>query len=329
MKKICTAALALSLCFALLIPAAAAGSAIGFTPRAAMATNNMIVVSNSTDTPDAHVVHPAVYKIEGDNFFRLRDLAMLLRGSDRQFAVDYDAAAKSVAITAGRPYVPIGGELSGTAAQASGAVPSGDAFLIDGEPAALTVYKIAGDNYFRLRDLGRALDFFVGYDEATKTVYISGAKGYDIEKDPGVPFAARCIRTNGYHDGVSYPAVTLIESAGELARYFEDMQELYDFSHKENVYSDTTVGFVDAIAAYDEAWFGSHQLLLVLIEEGSGSVRHAVTMVTAGSSPFVEIERRIPEVGTDDMAEWHVLIETARVFDPAGEIEVRFTATGA
>ena len=76
MKKICTAALALSLCFALLIPAAAAGSAIGFTPRAAMATNNMIVVSNSTNTPDAHVVHPAVYKIEGDNFFRLRDLVL-------------------------------------------------------------------------------------------------------------------------------------------------------------------------------------------------------------------------------------------------------------
>ncbi len=327
MKKLFTAALALSLCFALLVPAAATGLGIGFTPRAAKATNNTIVVSNSTDVPDAHEVHPAVYKIAGDNYFRLRDLAMLLRGSAREFAVDYDAAAKTVSITSGRPYVPIGGELSGAATAIGGAIPTNNDIRIDGESSSLTVFKIGGDNYFRLRDLGRALGFYVGYDEHTKIVYISGAKGYDWANDPdGIPFTARYIRTNGYRDGVSYPVVTLIDSAAALRRYYEANRALYDFSHKETVYSDTTVGFVDAIAGYDEAWFETHQLLLVLLEEGSGSVRHEVTRVTAGAEPTIDIDRLIPEVGTDDMAEWHILIETDRTFDPAGEIAVRLTA---
>ncbi len=327
MKKLCAAALALALYLALLVPAAAAGPAIGHTPRAAKATNNTIVVSNSTDTPDAHVVRPAVYKIDGDNYFRLRDLAMLLRGSAREFAVDYDEAAKTVSIASGRAYAPIGGELSGTASEIGSAIPSNNAIRIDGESASLTAFKIGGDNYFRLRDLGEALDFYVGYSEAMKTVYISGARGYEREDEPdGVRFSAKYIRTNGWHDGVSYPVVTLIDSAEALRRYYEENREKYDFSHKETVYADTTVGFVDAIEGYDAAWFETHQLLLVLLEEGSGSVRHAVTKVTARPAASVMIDRLIPEVGTDDMAEWHILIETDRVFNAGEKIAVRFTA---
>ena len=110
MKKLLSAALTVAVCLAFLAPAAAGVAQERLTAKA---TNNAIVVSNSADVPDAHMVYPAVYKIEGDNYFRLRDLAMLLRGSDRQFAVDYDAATKSVSIVTGRPYAPIGGELSG------------------------------------------------------------------------------------------------------------------------------------------------------------------------------------------------------------------------
>ena len=77
--------LGLGLCLSLLVPTQAAAHSDGAC--SAIATNNTIVVSNSTDQPDAHVVHPAVYKIEGENYFKLRDLAMLLKGSAKQFAV--------------------------------------------------------------------------------------------------------------------------------------------------------------------------------------------------------------------------------------------------
>ena len=176
MKKPYSAVLTLLLCLALLAPTIAAAQAEETCP--AIATNNAIVVSNSADEPDAQLVRPAVYKIEGYNYFRLRDLAMLLRGSGKQFAVAYDAASNSVSITSGQPYTATGGELSGVAAERASATRSGDAVSIDGEPVTLTAYKIDGANYFRLRDLGRALDFYVGYDDEMKTVFLSGARGY-------------------------------------------------------------------------------------------------------------------------------------------------------
>ena len=178
MRKPYPAVLALVICFALLLPAAARAE----ETIPAIATNNMIVVSSSTEAPDAHPVHPAVYKIEGSNYFKLRDLAMLLNGSGRQFSVGYDDASRTVSLTTGEPYAAVGGELSGTAAERCSATVSNDVVLINGKPVTLTVYKIDGANYFKLRDLGRALDFHVGYDDETKIVYISGARGYKEEQ---------------------------------------------------------------------------------------------------------------------------------------------------
>ena len=124
-RKAYSVMLVLVLCLSLLAPAQAAAQSDD--TRSAIATNNTIVVSNSTDQPDAHVVHPAVYKIEGENYFKLRDLAMLLIGSAKQFAVDYVDAAKPVSITSGKPYEAIGGELSGVAAETTSANISNDA----------------------------------------------------------------------------------------------------------------------------------------------------------------------------------------------------------
>ena len=325
MRKITKTVLGLALCAVLLIPASAAGEIYDGVPLYAEATNDTIVVSSSADQPDAHPVRPAVYKIMGNNYFKLRDVAMMLNGSGRQFAVDYDDAAKTVSITSGKPYAPIGGELTGAASESASARPTNNGILIDGEPVALTVFKIDGANYFKLRDLGMALDFYVGYDDGTKTVTVSGRKGYEKEADGAqVPFAAQCIRTDGYHDGAEYPVVTLIGSADELKRYYEEYGTLYDFAHREKIYADSTGGFADAIAGYDDAWFADHQLLLVLLEEGSGSVRHEVKAVTAGVEPSVDITVLTPEIGTCDMAQWHILVETGRIFEAADRIAVRF-----
>ena len=44
---------------------------------------------------------------------------------------------------------------------------------IDGESVSLTGYNINGKNYFKLRDLGGALGFEVGWDEAARTVTVT------------------------------------------------------------------------------------------------------------------------------------------------------------
>lgn len=74
--------------------------------------------------------------------------------------------------------------LSGPAAQAADyltAQPSSQTFYIDGHQTALTAYAIGGNNYVRLRDIGRAVDFGVIYDTATNAVYIDSTQSYQEE----------------------------------------------------------------------------------------------------------------------------------------------------
>ena len=74
--------------------------------------------------------------------------------------------------------------LSGPAAQAVDyltARPSSQTFYIDGQQAALTAYSIGGNNYVRLRDIGRAVDFGVNYDAATNSVHIDSTQPYQEE----------------------------------------------------------------------------------------------------------------------------------------------------
>ena len=128
---------------------------------------------------------------------------------------------------------------------------------------------------------------------------------------PTVDFNARYIRTNGYREDVKYPVVKIIRSVGELNAYYEANKEGYSLGRNDNVYSDTTIGFLDACDKYDDAYFEDHILIMVLLEEGSGSIRHEVQSVnvSADGQCCIYIDRIVPEVGTCDMAEWHILIE--------------------
>ena len=80
------------------------------------------------------------------------------------------------------------------------------------------------------------------------------------------------------------------------------------------------VGFTAAVSGYDDAFFEAHDLLFVLLEAGSGSIRHEVTAVRAlpsGDGKYAirpEITEIIPEAMSDDMAEWHILIEIEKKY---------------
>ena len=140
-------------------------------------------------------------------------------------------------------------------------------------------------------------------------------------------FDAQYIRTNGYHEDAEYPRTVLIRSRAELDAYYEANRERYDLERKETVYADTTIGFMDACEKYDDAYFSGQDVLFVLLEEGSGSVRHEVTDVRYnGAEWVVSIRRIVPEVGTDDMAEWHIMVEVqmGKVFGKDTPIRVEF-----
>ena len=116
------------------------------------------------------------YNINDNNYFKLRDIAYVLNGTDASFSVGWDGAANSIALVKGEAYAPTGSEMkvSGTK-DIKDAVESTSAILIDGQKATLKAYTIKDNNYFKLRDLGTALGFNVGWDNASQTISITSA----------------------------------------------------------------------------------------------------------------------------------------------------------
>lgn len=133
----------------------------------------------------------------------------------------------------------------------------------------------------------------------------------DVLTAPPIDFEAQYIRTNGYTSDIEYPVVRIIRSVRELNAYYEANKENYDLERRDKVSSDMTIGFLDACEKYDEAYFEDKILVMVLLEEGSGSIRHKVQSVNMGADGqcYIYIDTIEPESGTDDMAEWHILIE--------------------
>ena len=118
------------------------------------------------------------YNIDGSNYFKLRDLAYALNGSEKQFDVVWNASANAISLTSGKSYTAAGGELAPGSGAVQEALPTTSALLLDGADLALEAYNINGNNYFKLRDLGSALNFGVDWDGAANTVVIDTAKGY-------------------------------------------------------------------------------------------------------------------------------------------------------
>lgn len=133
------------------------------------------VGSSQSLSVDGVAVQCPMVNIGGYNYFRLRDLAMLMRDTQAAFSVDFDAEARTVSVTTGGKYAPVGGELTGAADTAS-CVRSGWTLLVDGRAADVSVYNIGGSNYYKLRDLADAIGFDVDYINATRLVAISGKK---------------------------------------------------------------------------------------------------------------------------------------------------------
>ncbi|MDR1573653.1 MAG: hypothetical protein LBS24_05040, partial [Clostridiales Family XIII bacterium] len=113
---------------------------------------------------DGVLTVPAVYNIGGSNYFRLRDLADMLKDTDSAFAVAWDAASKTVSIRTDGAYTPEEpqGLAGGPGLPAMAALPAATV-TIDGKAVYMSAYNINGSNYFKLRDLGEAIGFSVDY----------------------------------------------------------------------------------------------------------------------------------------------------------------------
>jgi len=146
--------------------------------------------------------------------------------------------------------------------------------------------------------------------------------------EAGIAYTAPYFRADGYaHGGLDYllgRAVNAekmaISSVQHLpALVFSDAASFAAFVDEGADYFqwDSTYGaqeaFSETIAKYDDSFFADHDIVLLYAQETSGSNRHEIQQaVIEGQTLCVTVRRIRPEVGTDDMADWFILLEFAK-----------------
>ena len=168
-------------------------------PATAMAA---VVASPQTVYVDGVETSFEVYNIDGNNYFKLRDIAYILNNTESQFSVSYDSAANMISVVTGASYTANGSEMQLGMDKSSTAVKSSQSLMIDGTSANLLAYNIGGNNFFQLRALAQTIDFGVRYDSIYNSVLIQSNISYQA---PSVKLSAEQIYST------CSPAVFLLE----------------------------------------------------------------------------------------------------------------------
>ncbi|SCZ07855.1 leucine-rich repeat protein [Alkaliphilus peptidifermentans] len=118
------------------------------------------------------------YNIDGNNYFKLRDLAMVVSGTVKQFEVAWDGEKNAINLISGKPYTVSGGEMNkGDGLEKIGQLNTSKIYK-DGNEIKIIAYNINSNNYFKLRDVAQAFNIGVTWDEATSTIAIDTSIGY-------------------------------------------------------------------------------------------------------------------------------------------------------
>ncbi len=157
------------------------------TPAETIPASGTSYASTQTVTVDGKAVEFQMYALKDEkgnptNYIKLRDLAQILSGTEAQFAVGYNNAAKAISVTTGEAYTPNGSEMqtpfSGDRSYTGGA----KSVTVDGEAVELTAITLTDDagggyTYFKLRDLGKVLGFNTGWTRE-QGVFVESNKPY-------------------------------------------------------------------------------------------------------------------------------------------------------
>lgn len=153
-----------------------------FAINTATPTSASVLVNGETVSFEA-------YNIEGNNYFKLRDLAKALSNTEKQFEVSWDSRENTISLSSNKIYTSIGGELASSGIkETKSAVLSSALVYLDGSNVNLTAYNIDGYNYFKLRDVGSTMDFGVSWDGTKSTITINTSIGYSDQSNLTVHF---------------------------------------------------------------------------------------------------------------------------------------------
>ena len=126
------------------------------------------------------------YSIEGNNYFKLRDIQLWLSYTPLQFNVEWDHTRKLTKLIPIKSVLGYAGPMSQMYEMNYGnrtAMPTDGKILFDDKEVTLKAYNIDGYNYYKLRDLGDVIGFKVGWNAAAKSIDIT----YDTVRENTEP----------------------------------------------------------------------------------------------------------------------------------------------
>lgn len=138
-----------------------------------------------TAQPSPHAIYVdgtkanvAAYTIAGNNYFKLRDIAAIVSGSEKQFEVSWNNDAKRIDLTSGKPYTIVGGELGAIGSASKQAETSTAVVYKDDAKMDYTGYNIDDNNYYKLRDVCESFDIGINWDAENQRVDILTDESY-------------------------------------------------------------------------------------------------------------------------------------------------------
>ena len=153
--------------------AAVAAGAVPFAGAAVTATPTRDM--GQTVYVDGNRVYPTGYKIADNNYFKLRDIGTLAG-----FGVEWNQETQTVEISTERT-APSTAGIKDEAVSGASAKVTDQKITVDGVQVNMTAYQISGNNYVKLRDIGKQVGFGVSYDAATESVRIDTDAPYTEE----------------------------------------------------------------------------------------------------------------------------------------------------
>lgn len=126
---------------------------------------------------DGKLVDFQIYTIDDYSYFKLRDIAGALNGTEKQFETKWDEAAMAIRLTRRTPYT---GSTSGSSGSYGDtiATTSTAKLYCDDVQKDVSAYTIQDYTYYKLRDLAQLLDVGVTWEEKTATIGIDTTKAY-------------------------------------------------------------------------------------------------------------------------------------------------------
>lgn len=193
-KKIISSVMAVMLAMGIATPAFAESYSATVSSKSGVVTSTSSTASKAPEKATANPTTSKIYvdgqevafdayNINDNNYFKLRDVAWALSGTDAQFNVDWNDEAKVINLVSGTDYGK-NGSLSVGDGKSKAATLNTAPIMKDGEYVTMTAYNIGGNNYFKLRDLGVQFGFEVGWDGTANAVAIDTDGVVDeIEKE--------------------------------------------------------------------------------------------------------------------------------------------------